>query len=152
MTTALEFLEAILATEALPERCICFDNVQLPHVVAYSDAEGVQYGISLVIFDPLLHLPPIDLLTGVLAGRYRLSTTCPEWLLARLRDMHPRDDDQGLINCVELIDDISLFMTFADVISDRHAASREARGSASTTRCRVAPAQTNHRRPETLAA
>ena len=35
--------------------------------------------------------------------------------------MHPRDDDQGLINCVELVGAISLLLTFADIISDRHA-------------------------------
>jgi hypothetical protein len=121
METALLFLEAILAPEALPHRRICFDNVQLPHVVAYSDAEGADFGIGLVVFDPLQPRPPTDPLAGRLAAGYYSVATCPGWLLDRLRAMHPRDDDQGLINCVELVGAISLLLTFADIISDRHA-------------------------------
>jgi hypothetical protein len=121
MTTALEFLEAILDPEALPKRRICFDNVQLPHVVAYSDAEGAEFGIGLVMFDPMTPRLPTDKLAGILAAGFWSTTTCPGWLMDRLRAAHPRDDDQGLINGVELIGAISLLLTFADVISDRHA-------------------------------
>ena len=121
MATALRFLEAILAPDALPKRRICFDNVQLPHVVAYSDAEGAEFGIGLALFDPMQPRPPTDILAGTLAAGYFSSTTCPHWLLENLRAMHSRDDDQGLINCVELVGAISLLLTFEDIISDRHA-------------------------------
>jgi hypothetical protein len=67
----------------------------------------------LVVFDPF------DLRAGV-PGRYS-ATMLPEWLLEKLRLTHPRDDDQGIIACVELVGAISLLLTYPENFAHRKA-------------------------------
>lgn len=111
MDQALEFLHAILHKDRLPHRRVFFNDQ--PPALGYSDAQGETYGIGLVTFDPF------DLQIGI-PGRFS-ATIIPAWLLERLRLIHPRDDDQGIIACVELVGAISLLLTYPDNFAHRRA-------------------------------
>ena len=45
----------------------------------------------------------------------------PEWLLEKLRLTHPRDDDQAIIACIELVGAISLLLTYPENFAHRKA-------------------------------
>ena len=108
MSTSRAFLEALLQPNCLPKRRVFFNST--PPVVAYSDAEGASFGIGLTFMDPMARTHEAQRLPG---GIYS-STRCPEWILDELRSLHSRDDDKGLINCVELVGAISLLLTFEE--------------------------------------
>ena len=106
MSTSLNFLEALLLPACLPRRRVFFNST--PPLVAYSDAEGARFGIGLTFLDPMARVNEAQRLPG---GVF-CATRCPEWILDELRALHSRDDDKGLINCVELVGAISLLLTF----------------------------------------
>ena len=106
MSTSLNFLEALLLPACLPRRRVFFNST--PPLVAYSDAEGALFGIGLTFLDPMARVNEAQRLPG---GVF-CATRCPEWILDELRALHSRDDDKGLINCVELVGAISLLLTF----------------------------------------
>jgi len=109
MDQALEFLHALLHKDRLPRQLVFFNDQ--PPVLGYSNAQGETYGIGLVVFDPF------DLCAGV-PGPYS-AIILPEWLLEKLLLTHPRDDDQGIIACVELVGAISLLLTYPENFAHR---------------------------------
>ena len=108
METARMFLHAILTPEALPSRRVIFND--RPPVTGYSDAEGDTFQIGLVFCDPAR----ADKHPGWFS-----STQTPKWILAHIMDLHPRDDTEGIINCIELLGAICLLLTYQEEIWGR---------------------------------
>ena len=80
-------------------------------IIVYSDAEGIDFNIGLVAWDPL---DPTRV--------HSAAGTCPPWLLQHTLSMCPdaRDADDGLINAVALAGALVLFTTFPDMLRGRH--------------------------------
>ena len=47
------------------------------------------------------------------------STQTPAWILAHIMELHPRDDNEGIINCIELLGAICLLFTYQEEIWGR---------------------------------
>ena len=108
MTASLQFLEMILEPSRLPRHTVSFQDT--PPILLYSDAEGHDFDIGLVAYDPL---EP--------TRRHSASGPCPPWLLTLARRLCPdaANDSDGMINVVEMIGALALLTTFPDLIRNR---------------------------------
>ncbi|MFN9685582.1 MAG: hypothetical protein ACK583_10025, partial [Cyanobacteriota bacterium] len=108
LESARLFLEMILHRDRLPQRVVEFQDS--PPIIVYSDAEGSNFHIGLVAWDPL--------------DPKRIHSTngqCPLWLREHARSLSPnvRNDDDGMINVVEMAGALALLTTFPDLLRGR---------------------------------
>lgn len=89
LESARLFLEMILHRDRLPQRVMEFQDS--PPILVYSDAEGCNFHIGLVVWDPLD--PKLI---------HSANGQCPLWLREHARSLSPdvRNDDDGMINVV----------------------------------------------------
>jgi len=108
LESARLFLEMILHRDRLPQRVVEFQD--RPPIIVYSDAEGCNYHIGLVAWDPL-----------VPERTHSANGQCPLWLREHARSLSPdvRDDDDGMINVVEMVGALALLTTFPDLLRGR---------------------------------
>ncbi len=108
MSVSLRFLEMILEPSRLPRRTVYFHDT--PPIILYSDAEGDDFYIGLVAFDPL---QPERV--------YSASGPCPTWIMDMARRLCPdvANDKDGMINVVEMVGALALLTTFPDIVRGR---------------------------------
>jgi hypothetical protein len=108
MSDSLSFLELILHPDRVPHRVVSFLDDQ--PVILYSDAEGSDFGIGLIAWDPLFP-----------ATTFSSSDTCPSWLLNHVttRSGPSTDGRQNIINPVELIGSLTALWTYRDLVRGR---------------------------------
>ena len=108
LESARLFLEMILHRDRLPQRVVEFQDS--PPIIVYSDAEGSNFHIGLVAWDPL---DPKRI--------HSANGQCPLWLREHARSLSPdvRNDDDGMINVVEMAGALALLTTFPDLLRGR---------------------------------
>ena len=89
---------------------MCIRDRDRPPIIVYSDAEGRNFHIGLVAWDPL---DPERI--------HSANGLCPLWLREHARSLSPDvcDDDDGMINVVEMVGALALFTTFPDLLRGR---------------------------------
>ena len=105
LESARLFLEMILHRDRLPQRVVEFQ--ESPPIIVYSDAEGCNFHIGLVAWDPW---DPKRI--------HSANGQCPLWLREHARSLSPdvRNDDDGMINVVEMAGALALLTTFPDLL------------------------------------
>jgi hypothetical protein len=105
MSDSLSFLELILHPDRMMHRVVSYLDDQ--PVILYSDTEGSDFGIGLILWDPLFP-----------ATTFSSSETCPPWLLNHVttRSGPSTDDLQKIINPVELIASLTSLWTYRDLV------------------------------------
>ena len=98
----------ILHRDRLPQRVVEFQD--RPPIIVYFDAEGCNFHIGLVAWDPL---DPKRI--------HGANGQCPLWLREHARSLSPdvSDYDDGMINVVEMVGAIALLTTFPDLLRGR---------------------------------
>jgi hypothetical protein len=98
----------ILHRDRLPQRVVEFQ--ESPPIIVYSDAEGCNFHIGLVAWDPW---DPKRI--------HSANGQCPLWLREHARSLSPdvRNDDDGMINVVEMAGALALLTTFPDLLRGR---------------------------------
>jgi len=100
-------------------------------IIVYSEAEGIDFNIGLVAWDPL---DPTRV--------HSAAGTCPPWLLQHTLSMCPdaRDADDGLINAVAMAEALALLTTFPDM----HRVCLDVSRQIDSFHCAVTNTATNH--------